>query len=570
ESAGRVELWCRRCGIEDLTVLALHAAPGLQWGGGEAGPAPPGAEALREAAEALGDRCEPGDTCVLHLAGLGALCEAGGSSPLIGAYFLGRLASRVAVVCMADSARGLRLLDAEDSDGVLRAKQLRVAFLALGAPGTAAASSAVAGPQLGLPATATMRTAAELSLDEGPCFLTCGDFLSQMGEQAQDMAVAAGVPPLEVHLRSHPDDQTVGQMRWPIAMAPKNNAKSSEPAAGTTPATATALPARAVSRRRYTSAAPAPATVPAEACRSPARAGSLQPAPRGGTGGRRAPGGPPRREVPGTPSSPLGRPERQQPQRQQPSRPRSSPPPAVASERGEGLPALGAAAAGEAAVGPPGASSAEAAEADEEGASGATSAGIPGCEGLAVFRSALGGDDAAMSVVDGSWELLPDDAGDADDAAVAPAPTGGVAAGLAQEEAPAPASAAAAPPAKSAGRARSAAQAPQEAAPAAAAAERRRGGRPERHGAAGPPPHSQSRRRAPPTSIGAFSLMMTGGGLKDQEQPGAHLRQRGARSKPHRAGAQRSQQQAPSVAAAAPTASPSRAADSDGEDSCVE
>jgi hypothetical protein len=73
-------------------------------------------------------------------------------------------------------------------------------------------------------ASALLRAASALSLADGPCSLSCRDFLAEVSEQLRDLAAAAALPAPKIMIRSHPLESTAGEVRWPIAAAPKNKA----------------------------------------------------------------------------------------------------------------------------------------------------------------------------------------------------------------------------------------------------------------------------------------------------------------------------------------------------------
>lgn len=301
EGSLQLEQWCRRCGIADVTMLVLT---------GSTDPAARASE-LRTAARALGERAQPGDTCVVHIAlagaddGLAELCPSGAvalqdaaareapeSVPEDGATveepLLTPLPEKVTVVCLGDSAAAAALLGlGEQSLGHARyrgdntlkvlvhlviadAPDLSPSFASCGlsprgrddgdaaqggfaadvveTPVRAAAYSlspcgspgrgftpsspskclAIAGQSAGICCAALLRAADALSLADGPCSLSCRDFLAEVADQAADLAAAAGLPMPTVALRAHPSEATASEVRWPIAAAPRNKAKHGE------------------------------------------------------------------------------------------------------------------------------------------------------------------------------------------------------------------------------------------------------------------------------------------------------------------------------------------------------
>mmetsp|Transcript_157 Transcript_157/g.333 ORF Transcript_157/g.333 Transcript_157/m.333 type:complete len:664 (-) Transcript_157:109-2100(-) len=306
DGALRVEQWCRSCGIKDVTLLALPASQD----------AAASRRQLQDAAQAISERCQPGDTCVLHLAlaGLDAtLCGDDVAEPQAGAAFparfaaaegegeaslLRRLPERTTVVCLGDSPSVASLLGlGEAALSGLADRPLKVVLFLIspgvsacdvnspvddGAAADAAAtpcaddpsveSAASASPastvspcpaasrSAGICATALLRAADALSLADGPCSLSCRDVLAEVGEQVADLATAAGLPAPHVLLRGHPAEATAGDVLWPIAAAPRNKA------IGTSKASDASTPVRAT--------ASSPASTPSPSLKARPLAGS--------------------------------------------------------------------------------------------------------------------------------------------------------------------------------------------------------------------------------------------------------------------------------------------------------
>jgi len=80
-------------------------------------------------------------------------------------------------------------------------------------------------PQVRLCADAVLRTAAALSLADGPCSLSCSDVFTEMADQVCDLAAEAGLPPVQVSVRSYPEKSIADCVRWPIAAAPQEMAR---------------------------------------------------------------------------------------------------------------------------------------------------------------------------------------------------------------------------------------------------------------------------------------------------------------------------------------------------------
>lgn len=278
ESAGRLEQWCRRCGIEDVVVLALP----------EGGEAASDAAELRQHMRALGARCQPGDVCVMHLAGLDSLVGAaeessatedesrqgpadkggGGDAAAaeyepfqedaapkqpveelhalaevatqpessIGAEFLAALPPSVTVVCVVDACcedgEVLTFGGAMATTEVAKDQGLRIVTFAIRLdadcnadgggedPESSSAALLARHRSSALCAAAIMRTADALSLADRPCSLTCSDFFFEMEDQVRGLADAGRLPPPDVALTAHPENGIAGRVRWPIAPRP--------------------------------------------------------------------------------------------------------------------------------------------------------------------------------------------------------------------------------------------------------------------------------------------------------------------------------------------------------------
>jgi len=87
-----------------------------------------------------------------------------------------------------------------------------------------AAQGAGSSQSAGICASALLRAASALSLTDGPCSLSCRDFLAEVSEQVRDLAAAASLQAPTVSLWSYPVEATAGDVRWPIAAAPRNKA----------------------------------------------------------------------------------------------------------------------------------------------------------------------------------------------------------------------------------------------------------------------------------------------------------------------------------------------------------
>jgi len=230
-----IQEWCQKCGLEEIDVLADH-------------------KELEASAIAMAERCKPGDTCALLLTGLRAASdpgtaapeeergEEGASMPLLGSDFWAALPSSSALVCISDLAHALRLSDAAELRSAVAEKEgvkcaapviLFTVSPGQGCPGTDADVSTWSH----LCASSMMRAADALSLADGPCKVSCGDFFAEMTEQARDLADDWNLPEPSVLLQSSPDSSSACSARWPLSRAPRELAR--EVGANNTAATQT-------------------------------------------------------------------------------------------------------------------------------------------------------------------------------------------------------------------------------------------------------------------------------------------------------------------------------------------
>merc|ERR1739848_822686 len=76
----------------------------------------------------------------------------------------------------------------------------------------------------GISAAALLRAFDALSFVDGPCSLSCRDVLTEVGEQAQDLATEACMPLPRISVHGHPCNNTAADIRWPIAPQTRNRA----------------------------------------------------------------------------------------------------------------------------------------------------------------------------------------------------------------------------------------------------------------------------------------------------------------------------------------------------------
>eukprot|EP00927_Polykrikos_kofoidii_P050001 TRINITY_DN43967_c0_g1_i1.p1 TRINITY_DN43967_c0_g1~~TRINITY_DN43967_c0_g1_i1.p1 ORF type:complete len:1039 (-),score=147.87 TRINITY_DN43967_c0_g1_i1:33-3149(-) len=218
DCAFRIEAWCNRCGIKDVTFLNVA----------ESDDEASHPRELREGVRALCRRCCPGDTVVLHvtnfkvpsLEDMIALCAAtAAAGESGGGCVLAALPKFATAVCIVDSPRIAEILGLEDA-AMDRLESIRVVRFEVTTDSLAASMTA------DLCSVAMLRASDALSLVDGPCKLTCGDFFAEMAEQVHDLAAASAESPPQVFLRAHPDYQTADAVMWPIVAAPRNQAGS--------------------------------------------------------------------------------------------------------------------------------------------------------------------------------------------------------------------------------------------------------------------------------------------------------------------------------------------------------
>lgn len=264
DGAFKIEQWCHRCGITDVTVLVLSGPSDVESSIAELG----------RAAQTLASRCHAGDVCVLHLAGLEAVCQAagltsesaarpkGGSPDSLHESSCGKsaidaavavapggdaegaaqaaqareiplettfsslLPASCSVVCIADSRPGAALLGfSEDQVRQEVVVPQRLVFFLVCPERSSDLHVSDTMPHAGFCANAMIRSANALSLTDGPCSLACSAFFAEVSEQARDLFAAAGLPQPHIALLSVPSEDTANEVRWPIAALPKTPAK---------------------------------------------------------------------------------------------------------------------------------------------------------------------------------------------------------------------------------------------------------------------------------------------------------------------------------------------------------
>mmetsp|Transcript_70749 Transcript_70749/g.229866 ORF Transcript_70749/g.229866 Transcript_70749/m.229866 type:complete len:775 (-) Transcript_70749:32-2356(-) len=260
EGSEKLAGWCRECGIDDVSILALSGTSFPD--SGET--CPDDAQQLRSALQDMSSRCQPGDTCFLHLAGLDALLatavgageQADGQqvSPLAGGGegdagqcrqakqpaapicvgFLNSLPSHVTLVCVVDApcdddevavfsdAAAAVASEAEGTDRRIRIIIQSVGLAALLKSSEECESSDSAEMNArrrssALCVAAVMRTVDALSLADGVCSLTCGDFFSEMEDQVRGLAAATRMRVPDVFMKAHPQATVAELVQWPIA-----------------------------------------------------------------------------------------------------------------------------------------------------------------------------------------------------------------------------------------------------------------------------------------------------------------------------------------------------------------
>lgn len=230
-----IQEWCRKCGLEEVDVLADQ-------------------QELQASAIAMAERCKPGDTCALLLTGLRAASdpgtaapeeergEEGAAMPLLGSDFWAALPSSVALVCISDLTQAVRLSHATELRSTAAEKEghkgAAPVILFSVSPGQGSLETdADVSTWSHLCASAMVRTADALSLADGPCKVSCGDFFAEMTEQARDLADDWSLPEPSVLLQSSPDSSSACSARWPLSRAPRELAR--EVGANNTAATQT-------------------------------------------------------------------------------------------------------------------------------------------------------------------------------------------------------------------------------------------------------------------------------------------------------------------------------------------
>lgn len=216
ESSERIEHWCGTCGISDVTILSFEGCTAAD-----------ADRRLGQSAAALTKRCQPGDTVVLHIAGLE-------DPAIIGISLAGQLPAKITVVCIVDSRASLLLLGLdEESVCAVQDRSLRVVAMLLVQECSASPCAAASAAQADFSAKAMLRAADALSLSDGPCSLSCRDFFQEMSDQASELAARTRValPHTELIFFStgafdagEAEVVDASTIRWPLAAAPRNQA----------------------------------------------------------------------------------------------------------------------------------------------------------------------------------------------------------------------------------------------------------------------------------------------------------------------------------------------------------
>mmetsp|Transcript_98713 Transcript_98713/g.170976 ORF Transcript_98713/g.170976 Transcript_98713/m.170976 type:complete len:663 (-) Transcript_98713:89-2077(-) len=219
ESSKRIEQWCGTCDISDVTILSFEGCTAMECD-----------RRLGQSAAALTKRCQPGDTVVLHIAGLE-------DPAIIGISLAGQLPSMVTVVCIVDSRASLLLLGLdEESVCAVQDRSLRVVAMLLVQECSASPCAAASAAQADFSARAMLRAADALSLSDGPCSLSCRDFFQEMSDQASELAARTRVALPHTELIFHgtgalsageAEAVDAATIRWPLAAAPRNQANDS-------------------------------------------------------------------------------------------------------------------------------------------------------------------------------------------------------------------------------------------------------------------------------------------------------------------------------------------------------
>jgi len=205
DSALRIEQWCASCELQDVNLVVLSAVVDSASAIAE----------LQDSAYGLSKRCKPGDTCVIHIVGFEELentTEVGNMVALLPAY--------VTLVCIADSRSGPQLLGLHENrlGSTLSEKTRAILFVV----SPELRSGAGVDQHGGMCASAMLRAADSLSLVDGPCSMTCGDFLAEMAEQLHDIAASSTAPRLHISLQAHPDYSIADSVLWPIVAPPQS------------------------------------------------------------------------------------------------------------------------------------------------------------------------------------------------------------------------------------------------------------------------------------------------------------------------------------------------------------
>eukprot|EP00929_Paragymnodinium_shiwhaense_P058957 TRINITY_DN29517_c0_g1_i1.p1 TRINITY_DN29517_c0_g1~~TRINITY_DN29517_c0_g1_i1.p1 ORF type:complete len:910 (+),score=156.45 TRINITY_DN29517_c0_g1_i1:79-2808(+) len=224
DSAARLQQWFDLCGLKDVTLQEVGCGAPL-----DDGKSAPGLAALRETVLAICERCQSGDTLFLQFLGLDNAYATFGNGT---AGLLGPLPQYSTLICIADSpvVSGLIGLDPTTlANAKKHSAYLRTVLFVISAYERNSDSAAHHLPALS--ASAMLRAADSLSLVDGPCSVSCGDFFQELAEQLQDLGLALGTPPPRMSLQAYPRHDTADEVPWPIVAAPRNPGKAAQPTA---------------------------------------------------------------------------------------------------------------------------------------------------------------------------------------------------------------------------------------------------------------------------------------------------------------------------------------------------
>jgi hypothetical protein len=232
--AARLERWCEKCNIHDITFVALEVDSGLASETEE--PSDVSARLRSAVRDPVLPRTRPGDTWVFLFADLdlppclgdsreaseAATREALGGDAAVFPFH--SLPAYVTIVCLADSSDCLERLGLHDTAlSSLGERTFRMVSMLLISVG-ALSDESEQKQRRDLCASAMLRAADALSLSDGPCSLTCDDFFQEFSDQALGLATSGKSAAPQAVLCTYPQDTDVAnKVRWPIAAVPRNS-----------------------------------------------------------------------------------------------------------------------------------------------------------------------------------------------------------------------------------------------------------------------------------------------------------------------------------------------------------